>query len=189
MDNVKEFLNSFFQAEADASFAAQQDNNFEEANEKASILYSFCVKPLKNKLGVIIREYPKPKMPSFIPVPPAPTEPFNKRILFKLSKYKSTSTKFDAIYIAFCSVINQDIDGYLDIDVLFIVTEIGDELKIAQNYIHDEDTNNDWHENSWHENEGTTEINLWDLGSFIETKRLVPPTDSSRAMKLYDKNI
>ncbi|MBP0904181.1 hypothetical protein ACFSKN_08130 [Mariniflexile gromovii] len=189
MDNVIEFLENFFQVEADASFTAQQDNNFKDANEKAILLYSFCVEALKNNLGVIIREYPKPKMPSFIPVPPAPTEPFKKRILFKLSEYKSKSKRFDNIYIAFCSVMNQEQDGYLSIDILFLVTKIGQEFKIARNYIYDEEANNDWHGTSWHENEGAKGVDLWNLGEFVKTKRLISPQDSELSMKLYNQNI
>ncbi|WP_196887674.1 hypothetical protein [Aureivirga sp. CE67] len=177
MNEIKQFLNSFFEAEVEAWHASTKRDT-DNTKQKIDKMHSFCIEKLHNKFGlvrVLVHKsddfYERNKDAS----------KFSPRHLFKLSHY--SHEKYGDLYLAYVS--SKDGDEFnLEYFNCFFITKVEDNLKIAKKAWVTED-DGDYGNKYWKMSDGYGDLSFENTDKFISCERYLEPEDCDFSMKDY----
>ena len=188
MNEVIEFLNKFFETEAEA-IKASDVPDIETFNNKLEEMNKFLEKDVQNKLGLIpLNELKSEDYYNRVKNFPVP----DPRFLFRIDTYDNKN--HGKLYCCFVSDSNpDDWQAYLN---LLVVSKIEGEFKVISVFFFSNKGGLD--EKKWHFNAGNEEfmeridghyiLNNNSLGERKEIKRLLEPSDDQDSMKEYNKD-
>lgn len=177
MENIKKFLNDFFEAEANALNATiRPDLDF--ARKEADIMYGYCIKELYNQMDVVppLAPYTTAEYEDFKNFPPA-----NKRQLFKISHYNNP--KYTDLFIVYVSKIAPKSNRLKIGSALFVAT-INDELKIVRSFFFGGDSEVP----VWNPSSGDREVSFDTAGKLIGIERILEPKNDPFSIQEYKED-
>lgn len=175
MDEVKNFLNEFLEAEASTAYALVKPN-LEDYNSKLSMMNSFCVEELQNMFGMIPRTelwdddfYGEWK----------DADPIKPRNIFKISHYQDAI--YNNVYVVYLSQNNPDNIIFLFGECIFIA-KINNELKIIKRCAFGDEM---LRKNKFENSLGLEDISFETLKTPIEIERYMSPIHDKDGMEHY----
>ncbi|WP_196887661.1 hypothetical protein [Aureivirga sp. CE67] len=176
MNVIKEFLKSFFNAEAVAK-DAMLIPDLKSLTDKVNILNEFCIKELDNAFVA--------KMDNLLPdgfyKRAMGSKKFQPRHLFKISHY--INDKYGDLYLAYVSEPNTDSKYDLEYFDCFFITKINNEYKIIRDFFVHKDR--DMGTINWNPHHGDRDIDFDTVGEYISSERYLEPSECEFSMKDY----
>jgi hypothetical protein len=175
MDEVKNFLSEFLEAEAATAYALVKPN-LENYNNKLSLMNSFCVEVLQNMFGMIPRTelWDDDFYEEWEDV-----DSINPRNIFKISHYQDDIYK--NIYVVYLSQSNPDNIIFLYGECIFIA-KINNELKVIKRYAFGDEM---LKKNKFENGLGVDDVSFKVLKKPLEIERYMPPTHDKDGMEHY----
>jgi len=178
INEVKSFLDNFFQAEIDARNAAMKPD-IEDANNKVDKLHSFVTQELQNSFGVIKSSTP---LPDFIYKKFENSFISQARHLYKISEYKNPT--YGSLYFSYVSNYNPPSTVFI-LFQCFVVGRVDGQYKIIMTALVDKDSNPP----TWSVTGDEKEFSFDSPGELIKVERYLEPKDDSYSMEIYKKDV
>ncbi|WP_196887671.1 hypothetical protein [Aureivirga sp. CE67] len=176
MNEIKQFLNSFFDAEVEAWHASTKRDT-DDTRQKIDKMHSFCIEKLHNKFG-LVRTLVYESDDFYERNKDAPKS--NPRHLFKLSYY--SHEKYGDLYLAYVSINSPRMSSIKYFNCFFIAN-INNKLQIVKSYFKSQNEYDYTYD--WVEGEGLQNITFETAGKFISCERYLEPSSCEFSMKDY----
>ncbi|MCT4615113.1 MAG: hypothetical protein N4A49_09605 [Marinifilaceae bacterium] len=181
MQEIENFINSFFEAEAE-SFFKRRTPDIEAFNQQLEKMNSFCIEDLHNSFGMV--PLYKPKDEDYYKRWEGKKYP-RTRNLNKISLY--TNPLYGEIFLIYCSESNPFKDYSEYWDCLF-VTKIEGKFKIIKRYYFTDDIDTTSPEKIWFEHHGIRELKFTNIGEYQKSWRYKEPKNCEYSMADYNLN-